>query len=495
MPGSIRSSTTRSAARRADRASAVSPSPGLDHLVLVGAQVGHDDLPHGRVVVDHEDSGHGHLPAPSRAYERGRPRPARTTSASEREPARPGSRGRAGSGCRRARRTGRAPGPRAASTAPSTTSPTTAGARAATGAAARRRPRSHRAPAGAQHEVVQHHARRQPDRRRRPAGRCPAGSAAARRRTRRRATPSADRATSRTVMTAPRSGRPTWSGARRAGSGAISRPGSRGRAPAARRRARARAGCGRRRRSCPAGWSAGRRPIACSETTSTSLPARRVDQVEQVAHPHAGPRPAGAPALDAGDRQGLGALGHREQLVAGQRAPPGRRTRPRARTPGSSAVAVTPAALADLLIGMPPGPSPERTPKTETLRSNGTVLPAVASTATPRGEPGRAQQPAPRHRALAGSPVGRSYVVSSTSPRQRAADDRQLDRDVHDQGADGDPGDGVVGGAEREGPGVPLRGVRQPGGELEDRGRDQHADRGPLQALDGQRPQLPSAAG
>ena len=53
------------------------------------------------------------------------------------------------------------------------------------------------------------------------------------------------------------------------------------------------------------------------------------------------------------------------------------------RTAALVARAVTPAARADLLIGMPAGPSPERTPRTETVRSQGTVLPAVASTATP----------------------------------------------------------------------------------------------------------------
>jgi hypothetical protein len=34
----------------------------LHDLVVVGAQVGHDDLADGRVVVDHEHPGHGHLP-------------------------------------------------------------------------------------------------------------------------------------------------------------------------------------------------------------------------------------------------------------------------------------------------------------------------------------------------------------------------------------------------------------------------------------------------
>ena len=52
------------------------------------------------------------------------------------------------------------------------------------------------------------------------------------------------------------------------------------------------------------------------------------------------------------------------------------------RNPGSTDVSSTPAPSAVLLTGTPCGPSPVRTPNTETLRSKGTVLPAVASTAT-----------------------------------------------------------------------------------------------------------------
>ena len=57
--------------------------------------------------------------------------------------------------------------------------------------------------------------------------------------------------------------------------------------------------------------------------------------------------------------------------------------RRRAGTPALVADAVTRAAAALLLIGMPCGPSPDRTPKTETSRSHGTVAPALPSTATP----------------------------------------------------------------------------------------------------------------
>ena len=37
------------------------PVRRLDDLVVRGAQVADDDLAHGRVVVHHEHSGHGHL--------------------------------------------------------------------------------------------------------------------------------------------------------------------------------------------------------------------------------------------------------------------------------------------------------------------------------------------------------------------------------------------------------------------------------------------------
>ena len=49
---------------------------------------------------------------------------------------------------------------------------------------------------------------------------------------------------------------------------------------------------------------------------------------------------------------------------------------------GSSAVLSTPAAFAVRFTGTPWGPSPVRTAKTETLRMNGTVFPAAATTAT-----------------------------------------------------------------------------------------------------------------
>src|SRR5690349_11975458 len=78
------------------------------------------------------------------------------------------------------------------------------------------------------------------------------------------------------------------------------------------------------------------------------------------------------------------------------------------------AAAATFAAAADLLIGMPSGPSPDRTPSTDTDRSSGTVLPAVARTATAAAS--QVVRSRPRREIGPGSTaVGRSYVVSSTS--------------------------------------------------------------------------------
>ena len=75
---------------------------------------------------------------------------------------------------------------------------------------------------------------------------------------------------------------------------------------------------------------------------------------------------------------------------------------------------MTRAAAADRLIGMPPGPSPERTPSTETRRSSGTVLPAVARTATPAAS--QVVRSSPRRESAPGAvAAGRSSTVLSTS--------------------------------------------------------------------------------
>ncbi len=122
------------------------------------------------------------------------------------------------------------------------------------------------------------------------------------------------------------------------------------------------------------------------------------------------------------------------------------------------------------------------------MRSQGTVLPAVASTATPeasqvvRSSPRRVR---PARGGRGGRPVQRPGLEVVA---ERGADHRQLHGDVHDQRPDRDPADGVVGGPEAERPRVPLRGVEQPGGELEDRRRDQHRDAQPLERVQDEEP-------
>ena len=88
---------------------------GLDHLVPVGAEVGHHDLAHGRVVVDDQHARQGrHLPPVAAGPHAASPAttPDDSTSAASAQPARRGRGGRAASGCRRGRRTGPAPAPR-----------------------------------------------------------------------------------------------------------------------------------------------------------------------------------------------------------------------------------------------------------------------------------------------------------------------------------------------------------------------------------------------
>ena len=70
---------------------------------------------------------------------------------------------------------------------------------------------------------------------------------------------------------------------------------------------------------------------------------------------------------------------------------------------------------------------------------------------------------------------------------ERATDDRQLDRHVHQQGPGRHPREGVVRRDEREGPRVPLGGVGQPGDQLEDRGPHEQCDRHPLEQVQQQR--------
>ena len=180
-----------------------------------------------------------------------------------------------------------------------------------------------------------------------------------------------------------------------------------------------------------------------------SRPARRPDEVEQVAQPHAASsrrwRSSPRRRRSAGGRR----LRHRE------RGRPGSATSTVAvhdsrRYAGSVALARDPGGPGGLVDRqLLPGPSPERTPSTETLRSHGTVLPAVSSTAAP--EASQAVRSRPRRDRPLGSRPARS-CSGRRRRRQGLPDDRQLDRDVHDERADRDPGDGVVGGPEARTP-------------------------------------------
>ncbi len=256
-----------------------------------------------------------------------------------------------------------------------------------------------------------------------------------------------------------------------------------------RRPARAPAGCAGGRRSCRRRVLTRSPPRTWSDSTSTSLPGGRADQVEQVAHrlrrSRSRRRSSPRRRRSGGTRCVCGIARRSARLSCGSRSPYATVSRYDALV----AAATTPRSTAEWLIGTPARPVPERTPSTETLRSKGTVAPAVASTATPGATQVVAQEPAARHDARRRRPwsAGPGRVLS-TSVVRRLADDRQLDRDVHEQRADGDPRQGVVGGAEVEVPRVPLRGVGEPGDELEDRRGDEDRDRDPLQAVQDELP-------
>ena len=102
----------------------------------------------------------------------------------------------------------------------------------------------------------------------------------------------------------------------------------------------------------------------------------------------------------------------------------------------------------------------------------------------PGGGEGRTHQRASRQRTGLG---GRGAVVGGGVDvvRQHVADHRQLDGDVDQQRADGDPGHRVVDGAEGEGdPRIPLGGVGEAGREQEDRGRHQQGDGAALEDVE-----------
>ncbi len=210
------------------------------------------------------------------------------------------------------------------------------------------------------------------------------------------------------------------------------------------------------------------------------MPARHAGGVEQVAQSYAGPLGAGAPALHAGDRQGLGALG--ELLEVGAR-PAHRRPVGVDDVEGPGRAALLQRDLGgrgrpvdrDALRSVAGAHGEDRHVAQERHGAAG-----GGEHRDPGGRPRRAQQAAAAQHAWLHGGVAVVRGVLDVAG-ERVADDRQLDRDVHDQRADRDPGHGVVGRAEGEAPGVPLGGVEEPADEHEDAAGDEHGDRDPLE--------------
>ena len=158
-----------------------------------GAQVGHHHLADGGVVVDDEHPGHRLLLRVDRAAPSDVATATPTTvSAASTHPAEPRSGGRAGWGCPAGRRSGRAPGPPAASPSRAPR----ARPRPAPGAGRRQQPargqRRRSSTSGREHAVVQHHAAGEPEPRRPRGSSQPRSSSrprAVHRRRRRRAAP------------------------------------------------------------------------------------------------------------------------------------------------------------------------------------------------------------------------------------------------------------------------------------------------------------------
>ena len=167
-------------------------------------------------------------------------------------------------------------------------------------------------------------------------------------------------------------------------------------------------------------------PARCSEVTRDVAAGGRPDQVEQVAHR----TPVQCPLALHPSTQAIGSVSvacsiagqvvARRATTSGRRTPPQpvRRVRSRSATTrrGSRGLVDRHALRARRRSGPP---------NTDTCRSHGTVLPAVASTATPAASPGRTQQPAARQRRRARS--RRGPVVRRRRRRrraERAADDR-----------------------------------------------------------------------
>ena len=113
---------------------------------------------------------------------------------------------------------------------------------------------------------------------------------------------------------------------------------------------------------------------------------------------------------------------------------------------GSVALAVTPAARALLLTGRSCGPSPERTLKTETFRSHGTVPPTVSSTAAAEAMPAertrpRRDRPSPGGSSWSTGPARASRTTGSltamcttSAPITTQATAKWVDLNENDQG-------------------------------------------------------------
>ena len=142
-------------------------------------------------------------------------------------------------------------------------------------------------------------------------------------------------------------------------------------------------GRGRRRRSSRAGSSRG-----TGHSAAARSPRRRCRPAPRPARAGRGPGPRSTARSRSTPRHRRSAAPRWPAPCAasssrGELDAPGRRTPPSAGTPGPGPRSVTRAATADLLIGTPCGPSPDRTAEHRHVAQPATVLPAVATTATP----------------------------------------------------------------------------------------------------------------
>ena len=453
MPGSIRSSTTRSAGLR--RASMPQRGLAVGGLrdVVAAARAGRRPPPRGRW---------GRRRRPARgpsdsiragdvARRRARSRPPPTTSATsaKHQPQQAVGAVEQGGVVGASRRTGRCTGTASRVTDSSTTSPATTGARLAgrqpgheedtdqsttsgarTASCSTTPPASHTAmldqvatQPGADEQPAPYADQDQPS----PA--VPSSHARAR------------------ITSSPPSGRATWSAAPRGGSARSAGTGSRGRCASGSPLSCSASSVVGSSARLPRTSERAEGPALLERTArGPSMPGGRPDEVEQVAQPHPGPdrRPRSSPRRrrSAASRS---CCGSRREVGRGSACASCRRARPRVRTTGSDALlrdAGGAGGLVDrevLRAGAGVGLE-DRQPTEPRDRAAGdrehARPPDAPRAARTRPRAGQRRRPAARRRRRAGG--------------ERVADDRQLDRDVQHQGPEGDPGDGVVGGAEGE---------------------------------------------